>query len=486
MIININDSTNSAKELYYQSLVLLYLPCEKFSKEDIENKMFVTAFQKDGRNYADVKLEIGDKVSSVNDSQIIDDTKYAQMKNFIGRLILKAFHAIFGFVPPWGISTGVKPVKLARMFVSDLGAKEAYRILTEEYMISSRKAEMAVSACLFEDKVNESMGEKPCSLYISIPFCPSKCSYCSFVSCTTPRLLSLIPEYLEKLNGELERISHTIKTLGLSLKSIYVGGGTPAILSDKQIYNLLSCVHNGFDLSQLLEFTFEAGRPDMITFEKLKVLSDFGVERISINTQTSNDDVLRTAGRKHTFGDYLDAMELARKVGFKCINTDLIAGLPGEDAESFCKSVRDVCSANPENITVHAFTLKKSSDLRMGGEKGFYIDNQTAIEITDYAADYLSSFGYNPYYIYRQKNTVGNLDNAGYSKKGFESIYNIIMMGEYHTVFGAGAGSVTKLVTSGTDRVDRLFSPKYPYEFLDGEKYGGFDVNKVCNILEER
>lgn len=481
----IDDKTNSAKPLYYQSLVLLFLPCEKFGESDNENSLYVNAYTENGKNFVYVRLEIGERKAELSDEQKVDSTIFAQMKNLIGRTLLKAAFEIFKETPPWGISTGVKPVKLARIFVNSFGREEAFRILCEEYMISPEKAKMAVDACIFEDKLMKNMGENPCSLYISVPFCPTKCNYCSFVSCTTPRLLSLIPDYLQRLREELITISSVIKDHRLNLKSIYVGGGTPAILTERQIETLLSCIYDNFTVTQDCEFTFEAGRPDCITKEKLKVLSDFKVPRISINTQTTNDEILKSVGRNHTYSDFLKAFDTARQFNFRCINTDLIAGLPGESSESFCKSVRDVVSLCPENITVHAFTLKRSSNYRIEGEKSYTLDSYNAMKMTDFSNAYLADAGYSPYYVYRQKNTISNLENVGYSKKGFESIYNVIMMGEYHTVFGAGAGSVTKIVTENGERVDRIFSPKYPYEFLDKNKYPAFDSRLVSDIIKK-
>lgn len=482
----IDDKTDSAKPLYYQSLILLFLPCEKFGENDNENTLFVSAYREGGCNYVLVRLQVGDKTVEISDKQNYAPDVYAQMKNLIGRTIVRAASQMFGIVPPWGISTGVKPVKLARMFVKPFGVDEALRILCEEYMISPDKAKIAVDTCILEDNLMAKMGNNPCSLYISIPFCPTKCNYCSFVSCTTPRLLSLIPEYVKSLIQELDSVSKLINLHKLDLKSIYIGGGTPAILDAFQIDYLLSSVYSKFKVDDNVEFTFEAGRPDCITADKLKVLSNYGVGRISINTQTSNDEVLKAVGRNHSFADYLNSMDLAHKFNFKCINTDIIAGLPGETPGSFLKSVNDVISACPENITIHAFTLKKSSNYRISGEKGYSLDDSDAFDMTSKAYNRLETFGYNPYYIYRQKNTTGNLENIGFSKPGLESVYNIVMMGEYHTVFGVGAGSVTKIVSKNGEKVDRIFSPKYPYEFLDREKYKGYDINKVTKLLNER
>jgi len=481
MIITIEDSTYSAKPLYYQSLVLLYMPCEKFGAEDTENSLYIKAWQENGYNHAVVKLLAHGKHSEAVDSKKINSQQYADMKNFIGRTFVKCAKEIFGFIPPWGISTGVKPVKLAAMYVREYGEEKAYRILTEEYLISPSKARASILAYINESKVMSGMGADPCSLYISIPFCPTKCNYCSFVSCTTPRLISLIPQYLDKVCNELIIIKDIISQKRLNLKSVYVGGGTPAVLSEDQIFRLITAVNTNFE-TKGCEFTFEAGRPDCITYEKLSVLKQLGVERVSINTQTTNDEILGAVGRNHTYRQYCEAMENAKKIGFKYVNTDLIAGLPGESYESFTKSLVDVASFEPENITVHAFTLKKSSQYRIDGITEFS-DSANALSMTDFASAYLSEKGYMPYYLYRQKNTVGNLDNAGYAKEGCESIYNIIMMGEYHTVFGVGAGSVTKLVSQDMKKVDRIFAPKYPYEFLDNEKYNRFDAETCLSKL---
>ncbi len=483
MIITVNDTTNSAKPLYYQSLVLLYMPCEKFGETDTENTLRIDAWQENGDNHVVVKLKAGDKYAEFCDVSKINNDKYADMKNFIGRCFIKCAAKIFGFVPPWGISTGVKPVKLARMFVNTVGSDSAYKILTQDYMINPTKARTAVQACINEDLLLQGMSDNACSLYISIPFCPTKCSYCSFVSCATPRLFSLIPQYLEKLKSELCAVSELINESGLNLQSVYVGGGTPAILSASQIEDLLECVNACFKVSGT-EFTFEAGRPDCISVGKLRILKNLGVNRVSINTQTTNDLVLAEVGRNHTFKQYASAMEYAKGLGFECINTDLIAGLPGESEESFMKSVTDVASFKPENITVHALTLKKSSELRTCGVTDFE-GMSNAVSMTDFASNYLAEFGYKPYYMYRQKNTVDNLDNVGYAKQGFESIYNIIMMGEYHTVFGVGAGSVTKIVSKDKSHIERIFSPKYPYEFLDSDKYAGFDKEKCIGLIKK-
>ncbi len=482
MIININDNTNSAKMLYYQSLVLLFMPCEKFTENDADSQMYVDAYVQDGTLFANIKLCVLDKESSVSSSEKIDFSKKNQMKNLIGRCILDAFYEIFKIRVPWGISTGVKPLKLARGFINEFGEDAAQRILEKDYAISRGKVNLCIDGAKKEREILSKFPENPFSLYISIPFCPTRCSYCSFVSCTTPRLLSLIPQYLEKLKQEICDISKCTKVLDLNLCSVYFGGGTPAILDQRQIYDLLKCVYNNFDIKNDVEVTFEAGRPDCITKEKLEVLKSFGVSRISINPQTTNDETLKFIGRNHTAKMFYEAFDLARNVGFDCINCDLISSLPSDTLESFEKSLDDVISLCPENITVHSFTLKKSSTFTVSGNTDYVKEYEKANKMCDTAYQKINENGYFPYYVYRQKNTAGNLENTGYSISGKECIYNTVMMGEYHTVLSAGAGAVTKLVNPKDLNVDRIFAPKYPYEYLDKEKYKGFDAKSVIEF----
>ncbi len=486
MIINIDDKTNSAKMLYYQSLALLFLPCEKFSNEHDENKMFVKAYEDNGTYYAKVSLVIGDKTAECSMNEGILSAVPSQMKNLIGRTVLGAAYKIFDKKSVWGISTGVKPVKLAKSVRNKCGNENLANVLENSYAISPNKVKLCIDALSCEDKIMESMPQRPCSIYISIPFCPSKCHYCSFVSCTTPRLLSLIPEYLVKLDKEIKLISKTVKLCNLNVVSIYVGGGTPAILSESQIEFLMMSIRQNFGVLDKVEISFEAGRPDCVTLPKLRILKDYGVNRISVNTQSTNDEILKSVGRNHTYLQFLNALEDVKGIGFDCVNTDLIAGLPGESVESFKNSINQVCSLSPENITIHAFTLKKASDYRDNDVKDFYVCSDDAQKMIDFSYEKLSQNAYTPYYVYRQKNTVGNLDNTGYCKPSKECMYNIVTMGEYHTVLAAGAGAVSKLVSDKTNFVTRMFSPKYPYEFLNDTKYSGFDVDTVVDFYNSK
>lgn len=473
----LKDATDTLKENYLQSLALLYLPCETFSPGDSDEKRLTVRVEyTDNTLTVSVDFKVFEKSASRVCTKAVPSEKSLRMtvKLAVGEAFLAAAEEIFTFRPPWGIVTGIRPAKLAADFLEHFSEEETMRIFCEDYFVTPERAALCIRTAKKEKALVSALAPKTCSLYISVPFCPSKCRYCSFVSATTPRLLSLIPDYFEALLKEVAVISETVRSLGLTLSSVYVGGGTPAVLSAMQIERLCAQVHELFDMSGV-EFTFEAGRPDCITPEKLRALKNGRVTRISINTQTANNEILSAVGRKHTFEDYVECMETAHEFGIDCINTDLIAGLPGESTESFCDSLKKVCAVSPENVTVHAFTLKRSSEYKTAHAARIDTASSDASEMLTFANKYLSEGGYEPYYMYRQKNTVGNLDNTGFAKPGTECLYNIYMMGEYHTVFAAGAGAVTKYVSRDRERIERMFCVKYPYEYLDKQKYAGFD-----------
>ena len=376
--------------------------------------------------------------------------------------------------PPWGILTGVRPAKVASdlMYRQGMGADDAVRFLSDTYLLTGAKAQTAVRVAECEHRIITPESVNDCSLYIGIPFCPTRCAYCSFVSYTTPRLLSMIPAYLEALKTDIGKTVALIKELGLRLSTVYIGGGTPTVLDEDQLSGLLG--HIASVIPPVGEFTLESGRPDTITAEKLRIAADHGVTRISVNPQTLNDDVLRTIGRAHDTAMFYSAYETAVRSGIRDINVDIIAGLPGDTEESFRNTVDGIISLGPSNITVHTFSVKKASVFRTEGK--YDPSSALAGACVDYSASALQNAGYGPYYMYRQKNTVGNLENVGYSMPGREGLYNIYMMEEVHSVFAAGASSVTKLVSApdsdGHVRIERLFQPKYPYEYMD-EHSGG-------------
>ena len=296
----------------------------------------------------------------------------------------------------------------------------------------------------------------------------------------------MIDDYLEALIIDLEDTLDTINKLGLRVTTIYIGGGTPTTLSHTQLERLLKKIGEHINVSELLEFTLEAGRPDTISREKLEVAKAHGVTRVSVNPQTLNDDVLREIGRRHTVDDFFKAFALAKEIGFRDINVDLIAGLPGDDFKNFSETVDRIIDLAPTNITVHTFCVKKASDALRNNSSVYSLSGGDAAKSVSYSQLKTKFAGYKPYYMYRQKNTVGNLENVGFAIEGHESLYNVYMMEEFQTIFAVGAGAVTKLVKFngpiGSDAlIERLFRPKYPYEYLAEESDEGGSERRAKN-----
>ena len=282
----------------------------------------------------------------------------------------------------------------------------------------------------------------------------------------------MIDEYIDAMIKELDEKIDAIKRLGLTVTTVYIGGGTPTTLSAEQLEKLLGHLDKKIDVTSLLEYTLEAGRPDTITADKLDVAKRHGVTRISVNPQTLNGDILREIGRRHTVEDFYKAYAIAKESGIRDINVDLIAGLPGDDFKSFSHTLDEIISLSPTNITVHTFCVKKAADVLRDNDRVYSIIGGDTAKSVSYAQINTKFNGYKPYYMYRQKNTVGNLENVGFAIEGHEGLYNIYMMEEVQSIFAVGAGAVTKLVDRGADgkaRIKRIFNPKYPYEYLDRE-----------------
>lgn len=368
---------------------------------------------------------------------------------------------------PWGLLTGVRPVKLLRKISDEIGQIGALNRFTNEFFVSPQKAELARFTEENERKILELSRPESFSLYVGIPFCPSRCSYCSFVMSSVERAKKLIAPYVDLLCEELKATAKAAKDLGLRLESVYFGGGTPTTLSAEQLSRVLKTVNSEFDMSTCREFTVEAGRPDTITKEKLISLKENKVDRISINPQTVNNEVLRTIGRRHTAEQFFEAFKLAREYGFNNINTDLIAGLPGDSLESFKNSLDSMLGLNAECVTVHTLCMKRASNLTLDGK---ILDRQEAItaqKMLEYAQSRLIAADYIPYYLYRQTRMVGNLENVGWSKRGYESLYNVFVMDETHTILACGSGGVTKLKDQKQDYLKRVFNFKFPYEYIN-------------------
>lgn len=383
------------------------------------------------------------------------------------QLLYKLLCDFTGLTQPWGILTGVRPVKLLRRLAEESSEEQAVKKFEKDFFVSNEKIALSRETEHNERKILELSKPESFSLYVGIPFCPSRCSYCSFVMASIERAEKLIEPYTKLLCEEIKRTAEIANKLGLRLETVYFGGGTPTTLSAEQLDTVLGTVNKSFDMSTCREFTVEAGRPDTIDIAKLFALKENKVDRISINPQTVNDEVLKTIGRKHTAQQFFDAFELARKCGFDNINTDLIAGLPTDTPESFKNSLDSIVRLNAECITVHTLCMKRASRLTTEGVTLDLQQSRDAREMLAYTQNILGQNEYIPYYMYRQSRMVGNLENVGWSKKGFESLYNVYVMDETHTILACGSGGVTKLKRNNPDYFERIFNFKYPYEYID-------------------
>ncbi len=381
-----------------------------------------------------------------------------------------------GIQPSWGILTGVRPVNIIqRERAAGRPDEETARFLREEYLVSPEKLRLAFTTADVQSGLLADLPERSYSLYISIPFCASRCSYCSFVShaITTRKATDKIEEYLALLCQELELTAQAAKQNRLKLDTIYIGGGTPTALSAAQLKQVTDAVSAYFDVPSAREYTIEAGRADTITREKLEVIRASGAGRISVNPQTFNDDVLRRIGRRHTAAEAVECYRMAREMGFDTINMDFIAGLPGDTLESFQHTIEEAIRLSPSNITVHTLSIKRSADLFSEEGIADYVKTNVTDGMTAFAREALLAAGYRPYYLYRQKNTIGNLENVGFAKPGAESLYNVYIMDEIQTILACGAGGVTKLVSgmkdpaSGKNPIERIFNFKYHFEYID-------------------
>lgn len=383
------------------------------------------------------------------------------------QLLYKLLCDFTGLTQPWGILTGVRPVKLLRRLAEESSEEQAVKKFENDFFVSNEKIALSRETEHNERKILELSKPESFSLYVGIPFCPSRCSYCSFVMASIERAEKLIEPYTKLLCEEIKRTAEIANKLGLRLETVYFGGGTPTTLSAEQLDTVLRTVNKSFDMSTCREFTVEAGRPDTIDIAKLFALKENKVDRISINPQTVNDEVLKTIGRKHTAQQFFDAFELARKCGFDNINTDLIAGLPTDTPESFKNSLDSIVRLNAECITVHTLCMKRASRLTTEGVTLDLKQARDAREMLAYTQNILGQNEYIPYYMYRQSRMVGNLENVGWSKKSFESLYNVYVMDETHTILACGSGGVTKLKRNNPDYLERIFNFKYPYEYID-------------------
>lgn len=456
-----------------EKLVRLFLPFEKIevfhSEENDTNCAICSVTETNGDIIVCAKVTLDDdsaEFSKKVDKTILDLRKETQHE--LARQLFYCFEKLLDYRPEWGILTGVRPAKLYLRYCNEYGEQYADEFFKSKFLLSDKKLELCKTTVKSEENIISLSTDNSFSLYLSIPFCPTRCSYCSFVSHSIEKAQDIIPKYVDLLCRELEITAQIAKNLNLRLETVYMGGGTPTTLSAEQLDRVLKTVRENFDMSSVREFTVEAGRPDTITVEKLCAIKANGATRISINPQTMNDSVLEHIGRRHTSQETVTAFNLARKIGFDNINMDLIAGLPTDTIDSFKDTIQKILLLNPESVTVHSLSMKRASTLNTSGQHRYIKEGTAAAEMVDYSLKTLTAHGIVPYYMYRQSKTVGNLENVGYSTAGCEGLYNVYIMDETHTILACGASAVTKLKDRESKNIKRIFNFKYPYEYING------------------
>ena len=384
------------------------------------------------------------------------------------RALYLLLQAQTGTRPPWGMLTGVRPVRLVHdLRRKGLSPAQQQAFFCQRNDVSEEKYKLAVEIANNQQDVINHNSLWSYSLYISIPFCPSRCSYCSFVSTTTEKSGALVAPYLEKLEQELQSIAAMAEKLHLRLETVYIGGGTPTAVSAQQLAHLMAAVRGAFDFSHVREFTVEAGRPDCTTPEKLAAIREGGATRISINPQTLSDEVLRAIGRRHTAQDVVDCFAAARKAGHRNINMDLIIGLPEEDIDDVRSTMEQVRELAPDSVTVHSLAIKRAARLNIFKERYANLKIQNTQEMIDLTAKYAREMDLEPYYLYRQKNMAGNFENVGYAAPGKACIYNILIMEEKQTIVACGAGTTTKVTFPAENRLERAENVKDVASYIE-------------------
>jgi coproporphyrinogen dehydrogenase HemZ len=394
-----------------------------------------------------------------------------QYKDGIKKAIFEYLTEETGEEMPWGALIGVKPSKIALALINE-GRDSDYIVnyFKENYNARQDKAELCINIAKVEEEL-VNRDERNISVYIGMPFCPTRCLYCSFTSNPIEKCKSVVDPYLNSLYYEIDKTANYIKEKSLNIQCVYFGGGTPTAVNDEQFEKVMKHIYNSFICgNNVEEFTVECGRPDSITLNKLNSMKRYKVHRISINPQTMNDDTLKLIGRRHSVKDVIDKYKMARECGFENINMDVIVGLPGEGLSHVERTCEEIQKLNPESITVHGMSIKRGSKLHENiiNKISFAIQEQSELNSMYEKTGVLSkNLNMKPYYMYRQKNMVGNMENIGYTIEGKEAIYNIQMIEERQTIIACGAGAVTKVVFLDENRLERHFNVKDVREYIN-------------------
>lgn len=422
---------------------------------------------------AKAKITLGKKIAEGEIEERLISPEKRQLSDLVKKSVFFACKKLSDMPTPWGISTGIRPAKTARMMLDEnIDDAEILSYMEKEFLITPKKAQLSLDVAKKEKALLESRVKNGISLYIGIPFCPTRCAYCSFISQAVAHNKKFVVPFTDALIKEIEETALIAEDFGFNVETIYFGGGTPTTLSPESLGSLIKRVKECFDVSYLREFTIEAGRPDTFSDEMVAMLYENGVNRLSINPQSMNQKTLDKIGRRHSVEQTQTAFELARKYGNFSINTDIIAGLPEETLDDFINTVKGVCALSPDAVTVHTMYLKRAASLIGDFEKLRFASDMDSM--VQYAYDTLTDNGYNPYYMYKQRNTLGNLENTAFAKEGHESLYNIYIMEEIQTILAMGGGGSTKMVRG--DRIERVFNPKEAADY----------INRIDEIIEKK
>ena len=420
-----------------------------------------------GNTYLTVRAEIaldGKKAAATRRIKAADETVRLRRRALQQSIYLAAVQLLPRF-PAWGALAGVRPTKLTTKHLLEGGTPfSAEKMLKDVYFVTPARRKLAVECSQATVKAMAALAPGDLSLYVGIPFCPTRCTYCSFVSRTVGKKTELLEPYLDALLKEIAFTGTLLRNSGCRVRTLYIGGGTPTTLTGAQLARLMDAIAASFDLSGCLEYTVEGGRPDTLDEAKLQTIRAHGANRMSINPQTMEDHVLRACGRPHKAADVVRAYREATAAGFEAVNMDLIAGLPEDTVEGFRRSLDRVAALRPSNITVHTLALKKGADLFE--KRGSLPSAEDVTEMVAYASETLSALGYKPYYLYRQKYMSGSFENVGWSRDGMDCLYNIYMMEEVHTILSLGGGGMNKVnLPDGT--LQRFHNPKFPEQYIE-------------------
>ena len=442
------------------SVLMMFYPNDKYIQTDNTLDGITVLSSLNGNTaYSEVyyngELKAKSEAIAENDSQ-------REIKRVIGLSIAKAINSILNIPLPWGILTGVRPAKLvSEAWNEGKTTDEIRHTFKDKYLVSDEKLNLMIKVAEEEKKIVEG-GIGKAGLYIGIPFCPTRCLYCSFTSYPLKQYSAKVDAYIDALIKEMEFSKRYLDNV--ELESLYIGGGTPTSLNEKQLDKLLTNVEKCFKIP--MEFTVEAGRPDTITEDKLRILKEHNVSRISINPQTLNNETLKLIGREHSVEMFLNAFEMARKVGHKHINTDIILRLPNEGEKEVANTMEGLLKLSPESITVHTLAVKRASRLKETLDKYEMTDADKMDKLIGISRQYTEKMGMSPYYMYRQKNMVGNFENVGYCKPNCQCIYNVAIMEEKQSILALGAGGSTKLVNTKTNQIERIFNVKSVEDYI--------------------